>query len=437
MKSILSLPCAPRWILAAVTLLMAAGTVSSEDLSNRYELKARFDPADGAISVDGTMMVVADGEVAEIRLLLNAGVEISAFTFGDGEDALIEPVAVISGEVLDRTQAIIIIPPRPLQRGERLDMVFSYAGHITTEDIVIGRGVVTPGWTEMTLEALWYPVWLDEALVRSRLTLEVPERYDVIGPGTAEQVAPGCWFLDPGGPVGGRITFALSDSWLVTERDLGNGLSARLYSVLAEPKADDILGTVSDAYAFYAGLFGPPRTDKSALTLLYPNIDPGLIYPNQAYATAGDFIVMNLSDLDVQLDTLNHEVAHLWWSAGQPGTPDEFLSESVAEYLALRRGEAAWGADWLASRRGEIDAAAAQAEGSILTLDGFGHARYSLLYEKGPSLLWALQDQIGEDAMNGVLRAAYAAQIETMAGFLDLLAEREGEQVAGWFREAL
>lgn len=437
MPADLSLNLVIRPALSALAFLLVAGTAAAEDLSNRYDLAARFNPASGAISVDGTFTIVADDDLAEIRLLLNAGVDITAFTFGGGEAARIEPVATFGGEVLEKTQAIIVTPEPPLTRGDTLEMAFSYAGHITTDDIFIGRGVVSPGWTEMTLETLWYPVWLEEALVRSRVTLEVPEAYEVIGPGTAEQMAPGRWTLDPGGPVGGRITFAMSDSWVMEARALGGGLSARLYSVVAEPKADEILGTVSDAYSYYSDLFGPPRTDKSAITLLYPNIDPGLVYPNQAYATAGDFIVMNLSDLDVQLDTLNHEVAHLWWSAGQPGTADEFLSESVAEYLAMRRGEAAWGEGWLAKRRNTLDAAAAEAEGSILTLDGFGHARQSLLYEKGPSLLWQLQDHIGEEAMDGLFRAAYDRRTETLESFLSLLAEREGAQVAGWFREAL
>ncbi|MGE6696830.1 hypothetical protein ACQKH5_04005 [Hyphomonas sp. NPDC076900] len=420
-----------------MAVLLIEATAAAEDLSNQYDLAARFDPASGAISAHGTFTVVADGDVAEIRLLLNSGVTISQFTFGGGEAARIEPVAMFGGEVLEKTQAIIVTPERPLQKGDRLEMAFAYDGHITTDDIFIGRGVVSPGWTEMTLETLWYPVWLEEALVRSQLTLEVPEAYEVAGPGKAVQTAPGRWTLDPGGPVGGRITFAMSDSWVMETRELGSGLSARLYSVVPEPKADDILGTVGDAYSYYAGMFGPPRTDKSAITLLYPNIDPGLVYPNQAYATAGDFIVMNLSDLAVQLDTLNHEVAHLWWSAGQPGTADEFLSESFAEYLAMRRGEAAWGKDWLATRRAALDEAAAEAEGSILTLNGFGAARHSLLYEKGPSLLWKLQDSIGEDAMDGLLRAAYEQQTETLEGFLTLMAEREGEQIAGWFRESL
>jgi len=218
MPADLSLNVVLRPALSALAFLLVAGTAAAEDLSNRYDLAARFDPASGAISVDGTFTIVADGDVAEIRLLLNAGVEISAFTFGGGEAARIEPVATFGGEVLEKTQAIIVTPEPPLTRGDTLEMAFSYAGHITTDDIFIGRGVVSPGWTEMTLETLWYPVWLEEALVRSRVTLEVPEAYEVIGPGSAEQMAPGRWTLDPGGPVGGRITFAMSDSWVMEAR---------------------------------------------------------------------------------------------------------------------------------------------------------------------------------------------------------------------------
>lgn len=39
--------------------------------------------------------------------------------------------------------------------------------------------------------------------------------------------------------------------------------------------------------------------------------------------------------------------------------------------------------------------------------------------------------------MDGLFRAAHDRRTETLERFLSLLAEREGEQVAGWFREAL
>ena len=39
--------------------------------------------------------------------------------------------------------------------------------------------------------------------------------------------------------------------------------------------------------------------------------------------------------------------------------------------------------------------------------------------------------------MDGLFRAAYDRRAETLESFLSLLADREGEQVAGWLREAL
>lgn len=428
-------------MLRLATFLLILGLATSapaqDDLANVYDLTARFDPATGEIAVEGSMTIVADDVIESVELLLNAGVRIRSFTYGDGAAPIIERDVEIAGQALPKTQRLRLPLEAPLARGERLHMTFAYDGRITTEDIEIGRGVVSPGWTEMTLEALWYPVFLAEPQVRSVVLLETPGNYDVVGPGVAEKMEDGRWRLDPGGPVAGRITFAQSDSWIAERRPLNDQLSAVLYSVEPEPAAADILGAVGEAYSFYQGLFGTPSTDKSTITLLYPNRDPGLVWPNQAYSTGGDFIVMNLSDLRVQLDTLNHEMAHLWWSAGRPGTPDEFMSESVSEYLALRRGQQAWGDAWLMERRAAMDAASGRIDASLLDIDGFGGHRQSLMYERGPAVLWALHDDVGAEAMDALLAAAYAARIDRLEDFIALVEERLGRNRAEALRADL
>ncbi|WP_415014523.1 hypothetical protein [Brevundimonas sp.] len=416
--------------------LLTAPAAAQDDLSNHYDLTARFDPASGAIDVEGSMTIVADGPIERIELLLNKSLVLRRFEYGDGLRPEVQRDVMISGQALPRTQRLVLPLDAPLSRGDRLELRFAYSGRITTQDIEIGRGVVSPAWTEMTLEALWYPVFLEEPLVRSRLTLETPEGYEVVGPGEVRRLEDGRWLLDPSVPVAGRITFAMSNAWISAREPLNEEISAVLYSVEPEPRASEILGAVGDAFSAYEELFGPPRTNKREIRLLYPNRDPGLVWPNQAYSTGGDLIVMNIADLQTQLDVLNHEVAHLWWSVGRAGTPDEFLSESISEYLATRHGGQVWGADWLEHRRQAMRRESEAIEGSLLEIDGVGGARQPLLYQRGPTALWALHDRLGQEAMDALLVSAYQQRIDTLAAFVESIQARDGE-AAEAFRDSL
>jgi hypothetical protein len=382
------------------------------------------------------MEVVADQRKDSLKLLLNDALKVQSFTY-QGRDALIEPTYVLDGQTVPGAQSIVVPLPLPLDQGQRAQLSFRYEGRLTTDRIHVGRGVVSPGWTELTLEAFWYPILLDEALIRSELILNVPERYQVVGPGSVERLGPGRWRLDPRAVVG-RLTFALSDSWRIQERALGPGLKAVLHTIRVEPRSSEILGAVGSAHAYFTRLFGQPRSGKSRITLLLANADIGVKYPNQAFATAGDFIVMSNGNPDGQIDTLHHEVAHLWWSKGQPGTPDEFLSESVSEYLALRQGEATWGAEWLARRRTSMAKRSAEIQGSILELNGVGSGpRQPLLYDRGPNAMWLLHDRIGAIAMDALLQETYRREISHLPDFLDLIEKRHGAVTQAWFRTLL
>lgn len=407
------------------------------DLSNAYQLDARFDPATGQLAVQGTMEVAADQRKESLKLLLNDALKVQSFTH-NGREARVEPTYVLDGQTVPGAQAIVVPLSSPLDQGQRTQLSFRYEGRLTTDQIYVGRGVVSSGWTELTLEAFWYPILFEEPLIRSELILRVPERYQVVGPGGVERLGPGRWRLDPRTIVSGRITFALSDSWRVEERALAPGLKAALHTIRPEPRSAEILGAVGSAHAYFTRLFGPPRSGKGRITLLLANAEIGLKYPNQAFATAGDFIVMSNGDAQGQIDTLHHEVAHLWWSKGQPGTPHEFLSESVSEYLALRQGEATWGSDWLARRRASMAKRSAEIQGSILKLDGVGSGpRQPLLYDRGPNALWLLHDWIGSAAMDALLQEAYSREVSRLPEFLDLVGQRHGPATQAWFRALL
>ena len=425
------------WSALSLCLAAPAAAQSSTDLANSYRLEARFNPATGALSVQGTMDVVADRRTENLTLLLNDAMRVRSFTV-EGREARIEPSYIYGEQRVPGGQAIVVPLDGALEQGQRARLAFRYDGRLASDNIHVGRGVVSPAWTELTLESFWYPILFEEPLLRSELILELPEQYQVIGPGSVERLAPGRWRLDPEAVVSGRITFAASSGWHVEQRPLGGKLVAALHTMRPEPLSGQILSAVEGAHAYFTRMFGAPRSSTSRIRILLANADVGLKYPNQAFATAGNFIVMSNGEAQGQLDTLHHEVAHLWWAGGQPGTRDEFLSESVSEYLALRYGEERWGAGWLAQRRAAMAARSAEINSSFLRLDGLGSGPLQpLLYDRGPTALWLLHDRVGREAMDALLRETYQRETKSLSEFLGAIESRFGSKVEAWFRSQL
>lgn len=428
-----------RGFLAGVLMAGASASAAEPpvDTANSYDLKVNFDPATGALNVQGALVFVADRPTEQARFLLNNAVKVETFGSDRIADLDIAPKLEIDGFSLPKTQGLNARFSPALKAGEAATITVRYAGNLTTDSIELGRGVVSPRWTELSFDTLWYPVVLEEPIIRSRVVLTVPPHYDVIGPGQVSKLGEGRWLLDPGVPTNGRITFALSDSWTVERKALGAGREAALYSVRPEPRAEEILSSAKAAFSYFQAIFGPPPADRTNMRLLYANADIGLVYPNQAYSTGGDFIVLDNSPPQVQLDTLNHEVAHFWFYKGQPGTPDEFLSESVAEYLAMLAGGEMFGAEWLERRRAKAVERSAAIKASLLKIDGISPTRQPLLYERGPVVLWQLHDRVGQDAVLALLRDVRAKDIQSLATFLDMIAERHGAEVRAAFEGAL
>ena len=424
-------------IVGSLLSMPATASCDSETgFPNVYDLDASFSPVTGELSVRGKMILVADAETASVELLLNKALHLQRFAATDQTVAMaVEDDIEIAGQPLPRTRRITLTPAEPLGVGEKLEIDLQYRGRLANDDIELGRGAVSPDWTELTFESVWYPIWLAEPLVCSTVDLVLPQGFDVIGPGTTTPIGPNRWYLATGAPVLGRITFAASNSWTIERRQFGS-LSVALYSAVPEPRAPQIFGSVEGTYAYYEDLFGVPEGSEKSMTLLLPNGEVALKQPNQSYSTNGDFIALDQSDPLVQLDALNHEIAHLWWSAGRPGTPDEFLSESISEYLAMRRGGQIWGEDWLRQRRASAANRSQAIASSLREIGGPGGDRQDLLYNRGPTALWALHERIGEEAVDDILRSVRTKKIDTLEGFVNEV-ESEHREAARLLREEL
>jgi aminopeptidase N len=128
-----------------------------------------------------------------------------------------------------------------------------------------------------------------------------------------------------------------------------------------------------------------------------------------------------------------HELAHAWWSAGNPVTEDDWLNESFADYSGLRYVESVFG---VAARRSVLDEARADAEkaGPVI---GAGRPSQQALYSKGPILLFDLDARIGRAKMDQLMARIGRDRPHRTAQFLDALAAVAGQSAADDFARRL
>jgi hypothetical protein len=124
-----------------------------------------------------------------------------------------------------------------------------------------------------------------------------------------------------------------------------------------------------------------------------------------------------------------HEFAHAWWSPADTLTEHRWLSESVAEYLALRYVEHAFGLlaahDLLERKRERAEAAP--------PLLGGGAPNGDSMYQRGPFLLFALEEEIGRVKLDEVLGRLARNPPRLTEQFMVMLSGVAGPEAASWF----
>lgn len=133
-----------------------------------------------------------------------------------------------------------------------------------------------------------------------------------------------------------------------------------------------------------------------------------------------------------------HEFAHHFWPEFILSTGDKWLAESIVSYVGLRFVEQRFGlADrdaMLALYRKYMPPTA----GPIAVRTGEREATNEAIYFKGPLALFALEERIGRDRLDALLRSfARSDEPRSTAAFLRRLAAASSEDVAAQFEARL
>ena len=128
-----------------------------------------------------------------------------------------------------------------------------------------------------------------------------------------------------------------------------------------------------------------------------------------------------------------HEFAHSWWSPCDPRTEHRWLSESIAEYVALRYIEVAFGPN-ARDKALAIKRESAAKAGPLL---GAGEREDAELYNKGPLLLADLETKIGRARIDSLLAELAHHPPHVTAEFMRALAARAGDEAASAFEQSM
>ncbi len=192
--------------------------------------------------------------------------------------------------------------------------------------------------------------------------------------------------------------------------DGANGkINIEVYSAPAHPyDVDDMIDSSKAGLAYYEKNYSPFQFSQFRI-LEYPRYrNFAQSFPNTVPYTEPGFLgrVEGPKDIDRTYFVTAHELAHQWWGHQLIGGRVEgsnMLSESLAEYSALRVAQKKYGDDnmhkflkheldgYLRGRSGE-----AHREPPIVLVQREAY----VWYQKGSLVLYALSDYIGEDKLN-------------------------------------
>lgn len=410
-------------ILTAVTVL-AAGAVAQAQEPAHYEVRARLSPAGVALSdVSITVPPAELGADNEISFLLGRRFDVLLARAEGAEVELRDTDEPIEG--LRRITFSFTEPPTAPVR-----IRLQYEGPL--DGGVDGVDPFTEDRVELSVDHMWFPVRDDIAM---RFTAETWLS------GLADDlvvVAQGDITRSDHGVHVRRETLDV-DLPLIAARGLvaHTAPGVEFYAADLTPRLVGIFHRQSIAAAqFMADWFGAPREPIRIAVVSRPQ--------TVGYARAGYTVISNggeaaASAAEGEFPESNparyvaHEIAHAWWSPADPLTEHYWLSESVAEYAALRYVEATFGQEDLDRM---VAAKRERAEGAGPLLAG-RRPNGVQLYQLGPLLLMDLERRIGRAAMDETLGRLGRTPPSTTAEFLAVLAEVAGDEAAAAFETTL
>lgn len=313
--------------------------------------------------------------------------------------------------------------------GQPLELAFDYAGYLL-EPVPWEVNRLTPEWVELGLYAPWFPWDPHSGAFTYQVDLEINPEYQVVGTGRLSG-GKGKWMLSSDEPVT-DITVASAPD-LRQSRGCSGKASLTVHYTPGE-NMDGVQAILDDGLwvlDFYQNWFMDANQERHLDVVVAPRAVGG------GYARPGLIMLSELSDYQASsghrlFRWIAHEFGHLWWVGAPTDTWEDWLNESFAEYSALKVMQAKLGQQQLEqtlARMREKSVGLPAIRGISRTAD----EAYGVLYAKGALLLWDLEQLIGEEQMNALLRRRLQEHVISTNGFIHILSDVAGDAVAQEF----
>ncbi|MDH5822287.1 hypothetical protein QFW77_04690 [Luteimonas sp. RD2P54] len=412
-------------LLAALALVAGparADTAADEAAPAHYDLQARIG-ADGTLDAKVAIELAAGAADGPVSFLLAERFQIERTDAGTGGTVAIaatdQPIAGLQ-KITARFAG-----PGPA----RLEL--DYSGPLAGGEN--GVAAFAQDRIELSVDNMWFPVREDIGL---QFTVDatfqgIPADYVAVSQGEVTRAEDGAV----------RVVRSRTDVDLPLIA--APGLRRELLSG-AEFHAADPEGVVASLFRkhaaqageFFQDWFGPLRVPFRIVVL---SREQTMGYVRSGYMVLSDGGAAGRESAKQDFPEANpakhiaHEFAHAWWSPADPLTEHYWLSESVAEYAAIRYVEATFGiadAQRLVDRLRERGDAA----GPVI---GHGRPSGDQLYRRGPLLLFELEEAVGRAALDRTLATLGRDPPRETAQFLAALAAEAGADAAAAFDAAL
>lgn len=230
----------------------------------------------------------------------------------------------------------------------------------------------------------------------------------------------------------------------------GQTLTLSSYAFAQDEPMRRIADNVFELIDWYAERLGPfPYPELNILEINafgFGIAPPGVIYLTAEGFDPGPSGRSFRREINLRLA---HEVGHMWWGhVAQMRTPeDQWLSESTAEYFAALAVDDLVGRSGFrdAKREWQEEAGNSKAPPSLylanhLIGERAAFDRRNLLYARGPLMIHALREAVGDEAFFEIVRRFVGeSRFEHVdsAAFIELVNEVSGEDYGAWFAERL
>jgi len=311
---------------------------------------------------------------------------------------------------------------------ENINIQIAYQGSIRDLNWKT-TNMITESWIELGNYSAWFPNNPDYGKFISNVNLVIDPSYKVTGMGKIQKIGKN-WEIQQLKPTNDIVIIASKD--LKTFYNEENSKSIRLdYVTYNEQNANKTIKDVEFIVTQYKNWFKTSHDVQFTIVVIPP-------FPNRGSYHRDNFMALLQPEpgANVSFSLIAHEVAHEWWNGAPTDNFEDWLNESFAEYASLMAIREKFGYDrfeeWIQYKDFRSRGAP-----PILPSNTNIRVQSSILYDKGPLILYKLENRIGKNLFQKFLSELIIQNIKSTDDLLNLLKEITSKEIRIYFENEL